>query len=147
MFLGEGHRFQQEMGDDIKVYPVSAATGEGLDVVIRAVWSILQPFKEQRIQEAGEETHGIEYVGRTTRPRPESGPLTITREGEVFTAKGEGLERLVQKLDLDNEAAVRHMQSVLLRKGVYEALREAGVKDGDTVRIAGREFEFVEPQD
>lgn len=140
-------RFQAELGEEVKVWPVSAATGEGLDAVMHAVWAVLQPIRAQRVLEAGEAVHGIEYVGRTSRPRAETGPLSVTREGEVFVAGGEGLERLVQKLDLDNEAAVRHLQSVLLRKGVNEALRAAGVKDGDTVRIAGREFEFLEPQD
>lgn len=140
-------RFRAALGAEITVWPVSAATGEGLDAVMHAVWAILQPIRAQRVLEAGEAVHGVEYVGRTARPRAETGPLSVTRDGEVFIAGGEGLERLVQKLDLDNEAAVRHLQSVLLRKGVYEALRAAGVKDGDTVRIAGREFEFLEPQD
>ena len=36
------------------------------------------------------------------------------------------------------------MQRLLIQSGVIDALREAGVQEGDTVDLYGVEFDFVE---
>jgi GTP-binding protein len=70
--------------------------------------------------------------------------VSISRDGEVFVVVGEGAERLVQRTDLDNEAALRRFYGMLARAGVIGALREAGMSEGDTVRIGDTEFVFAE---
>ena len=39
---------------------------------------------------------------------------------------------------------IRYLQRLFGDIGIHEALREAGVQDGDTVCVEGLEFEFVE---
>ena len=46
--------------------------------------------------------------------------------------------------DMENEEGVRRLQQSLERMGVFAALRERGVQEGDKVRIRGAEFEFSE---
>jgi len=48
------------------------------------------------------------------------------------------------RLDLESEAGMRYFLQLLADIGVYDALREAGASDGDTVRVGDLEFEYVE---
>jgi len=48
------------------------------------------------------------------------------------------------RLDLSNPAVIRYLQRLFGDIGIHDALREAGVQDGDTVCVEGLEFEFVE---
>ena len=43
-----------------------------------------------------------------------------------------------------DEESLRRFQNILRRNGIDEALRNRGIKDGDTVRIREMEFEFSE---
>jgi GTP-binding protein len=131
----------------LRVFPVSAATGEGLAALVAALAALVLPAKtaeaeRRQVLPPGE----IEYVGRTERRHRPDGPLSAIREDGGWVVSGQGLERLVQKTDLSNEEAVRHLQRVLRHKGLDEFLLSVGVRPGDPVRIAGREFHFELPE-
>src|SRR5690606_23644506 len=69
---------------------------------------------------------------------------TLTKEGETFVVQGEGLRRLMARLDLESPEAVAFLQKVFDDIGLYDRLREAGAEDGDPVRVEAMEFEFVD---
>ncbi|MPM56520.1 GTPase Obg [bioreactor metagenome] len=47
-------------------------------------------------------------------------------------------------INFDNDEGVRRFQLAWRRIGVEDALRERGIKQGDTVRIRHMEFEYKE---
>jgi len=47
----------------------------------------------------------------------------------------------VSMTDFENDEAVARLQWIIKRMGIEEALREAGIKNNDTVRI--KDFEFT----
>jgi len=55
---------------------------------------------------------------------------------------GSRVEHLVSHTNLESAGSLERFQTELDRLGVNEALEAAGVEDGDTVRIAGIEFEY-----
>ncbi|MGE5554463.1 MAG: GTPase ObgE [Betaproteobacteria bacterium] len=131
----------------LRVFPISAATGRGLDELVAQLAALVLPAKAAEAERRRTIPPGtVEYVGRTERPHRPDGPLSAIRQDGAWVVSGQGLERLVQKADLTNEAAVKHLQRVFRDKGLDEFLLSAGVKQGDLVRIAGKEFYF-EPQD
>ena len=72
-------------------------------------------------------------------------PFAITRdENGVWQVGGPRVEKLVKMTDLNNDDAVLRMQRIFVKMGLEEALVEAGVVAGDTVSIAGSEFEYME---
>ena len=77
------------------------------------------------------------------RPRRADAPL-VTREDGAYRVSEPGIERAVQMTDLDNSDAVTRLHRRLQRAGVDDALSAAGCVDGDTVRIAGEEFTYVD---
>ena len=78
----------------------------------------------------------VEYVARGPRLRE----VTIHRDGDVFVVSGEGVERLLVRTDIDNEAAMARFSGMLEKAGIYQLLREHGMKPGDTIRIGDEEF-------
>lgn len=110
-----------------EVFPVSAATGEGLDRLMARVAELLRELPAPRLVEApGKAAAGT--------------PLRVRQEAGVFVVEGEKIERKVAMTDLDNPEAVRRLKHYFHQAGVEEALRSAGVKPGDTVRIGREEF-------
>ena len=57
---------------------------------------------------------------------------------------GSEVEALVQKYNLQYEDSMRYFLVALRRLGVEEALREKGIKNGETVSIYGWQFEFLD---
>ena len=59
-----------------------------------------------------------------------------------FAVAGYGVERLLERTDLDSAGSLERFQVELDKQGVNTALEAAGVKPGDTVRIGDVEFEY-----
>jgi GTP-binding protein len=60
----------------------------------------------------------------------------------VYVVSGDRVERLARMTDFDNDEALARFEHVLAKMGVDKRLRELGVHEGDTVRIAGVEFDY-----
>ena len=136
---GAGEKLQElrdSLGGEYEIYPISALRGEGLKELL---WGIARMLKEAPppIVEAEEDI-------RRTVVRAEE-PFTVKRAaGGVWQVTGLRVEKLVSMTDLDNEEAVLRMQRIFIGMGLEDALSAAGVQAGDTVDIAGRQFEYVE---
>jgi len=128
--------------EGVPVYNISALTGDGVQALLYAVSARLAqlPPEQLPIVEGSEREEPRRYTARGPRLRD----VSISRDGEVFVVIGEGAERLVQRTDLDNEAALRRFYGMLTRAGIVDALRDAGMGEGDTVRIGDTEFVFAE---
>ena len=57
--------------------------------------------------------------------------------------EGEWLAKFIQKINFSDRDDIRFFQRVMREAGVEDAMRNAGVKDGDTVNIYGMEFDYV----
>ncbi len=116
-----------------KVYPVSAATGEGLPELMQVASKLLLEY----VEEPEETDDTIIYEAK---PEVE---FTITRDMDgAYLVSGKGIEKLVAMTNFDNEEGLRRFQQVFRRRGIEDALKEKGIKEGDTVRIGAMEFEF-----
>ena len=127
----------------VPVYNISALTGEGVQALLYAVSAKLAqlPPEQLRVERGGDDP---DEPRRYTARGPRLRDVSISRDGDVFVVVGEGAEHLVQRTDLGNEAALRRFYGMLARAGVIDALRDAGMSEGDTVRIGDTEFVFAE---
>jgi GTP-binding protein len=112
---------------------LSALTGEGLEDLMRAVVKALATAPEPPVPAKAAATK------LPVRPGPD---LVVERRPWGFLVRGERVERLVERTDLESDSALERFQSLLDRLGVNAALESAGVQPGDTVRIAEAEFEY-----
>jgi len=60
----------------------------------------------------------------------------------VFRVTGRGIERLIERHDIENEEALRYIEERLRTIGVIRALEAQGFEPGDDVEIAGIVFEL-----
>jgi GTP-binding protein len=114
---------------------ISADAGEGLDE-LRGVIGELLPDLEglaEPADPAGVVVHRIEAAGDG---------FTLERDDDGYVVTGKRVERLAHQTNFDNEESAERFQRELARLGVDGALRTAGVRPGDTVRIGGVELEW-----
>jgi GTP-binding protein len=83
------------------------------------------------------------------RPEPNEDAFTVEREGkedgaQVFRVRGVKVERVAQMTNWDQDEGVQRTHRVLQAMGVNDALRTAGAKEGDYVRIGEIELEWGE---
>ncbi len=79
--------------------------------------------------------------------RPEEDPreFSISREDDAgWRVSGVSIERAAAMTYWEHSGAVRRFQKLMERLGVEEALRKAGIEEGDTVRIGEFELEWQE---
>jgi GTP-binding protein len=119
---------------------ISAEAGEGLDVLRAAVAERLPDLEglAEPPEPAGVVVHRIEAAGDG---------FTLEREAGAFRVRGRRIERLVVQTNFDNEESAERFQRELVRLGVDAALRKAGIRPGDDVRIAGTELAWEPPEE
>jgi len=77
------------------------------------------------------------------RPEEEAGAFTVEREAaRAWRVSGKALERAAAMTYWEYDEAVRRFQRILARLGVDDALRKAGARPGESVRIGEHEFEW-----
>lgn len=117
------------------VVEISAATGAGTDKLIEEMFSALKtlpppsPLEFERFEYAPKDTSSFE-IGRF--------------DDGAFEVTGGMMEELARNVVLDNYDSFSYFQKRLKEEGVIKALKKAGAKDGDTVRIMDIEFDYVE---
>ena len=76
----------------------------------------------------------------------EQGPIFyITREKEdTFRINGEEVIKHYRRMNLSMEEGILRLSKYLRDLGVEEALKEKGIKDGDTVYLDDFAFEYFE---
>ncbi|NUL83000.1 MAG: GTPase ObgE [Armatimonadetes bacterium] len=70
-------------------------------------------------------------------------PWTVETVNGEYLLSGRSVERMVQMTDLDNPEGLQMLHRKLKSTGALQALKEAGAKDGDTVRVGEIELEYV----
>jgi GTP-binding protein len=119
----------------IPVLPISADTGEGLDGLRDAVADLLPDAEglAEPPDPAGVVIHRIEAAGDG---------FTLELDEAGYLVQGRRIERLAHQTNFDNEESAERFQRDLARIGVEAALKKAGVRPGDTVRIGTVELEW-----
>jgi len=118
-----------------KLLYVSAATGEGLDEMIRTAAEMLRELPPMLVYER-EYAPEDAYVGGGK-------DTTIRRENDTFYVEGEWLFNLMGQINFDDYESLNFFQRVLKNSGVFELLEAKGCTDGMTVSIYDFEFEYV----
>lgn len=130
--------FKEKIGD-VPVIPISAYTRNNVDELIYKIADTLEhvsldDFIEKIVDEV------VEY-----KFTPEEEPFTITRSDDgVYEVTGPMVKRYFDVTDFSHDANVKMFARRLRVLGVDDALRKLGVKHGDTVRVLGYEFEFLD---
>ena len=129
-------RIMEEKG--YPVFKTSVATRDGVDSVIDKVTQLLSEVEE------------VELVSEDEIYRPDldytedEGLKVSLNEDGVYVVTGKELRRIMYSVNFDDMESLQYFQNQMESRGVFEMLREAGIDEGDTVKIYELEFEYYE---
>ena len=132
--------FKRKLTEDIKIFPISALTKQGLDELLYTIADTLETTSEFPLQEEEERAQRVLYKHQKEAPN-----FTISRESDgSFVVSGEKVEKLFIMTDFSRDESVRRFARQLRGMGIDDALRQRGANDGDIVKLLEYEFEFID---
>ena len=126
---------REAFGDpDIPIFPISAVSGKGVKELLYYVRGMLDELGDEKI------VFEREYYPQDAEIEE---PYSVSRSDDgAFVVEGPRIERMLGYTNLDSEKGFDFFQKFLKENGILKELEERGIKDGDTVRLYGLEFEY-----
>ena len=122
----------------VKVFPISAVSGEGVRELLYHVQSLLNSTEQKPI--VFEQEFFPEDVLIT-----ENLPYTVTvdeTDAHTYIVEGPKIEKMLGYTNLDSEKGFAFFQRFLKDSGILQDLEKEGIQEGDTVRMYGFEFDY-----
>jgi len=117
-----------------EAHAISAVTTQGVRELMGRTYELLQALPP--VEEAPEEP-------AVFRPAESEDSFTVEREEDGWRVRGSRVERIAAMTPFTLPEAAARFQRQLRAMRVVEALQEAGVQPGDTVRIGEQELEWT----
>lgn len=114
------------------VHGISAVTGQGVGELVEKIYQILRSLPVE--EHTGE--------ARIIRRFEDEEPFKIEIMNGVYLVSGKRIENLVTMTNFAQEESLQRFQRTTARMGLDEALKQKGIKAGDTVRIKDMEFDY-----
>jgi GTP-binding protein len=149
--------WKERLGPEVPVIATSSATGAGLDELARELLRGVAPAELAAAHDptafngsaapalrSGGERAAAEDLAEHMVFRPAArGGFQVERVGpRSFAVHGRGIERLLERYDIQNQDAMAYVEERLRRIGVLNALEEQGFQPGDEIEIGGVTFEL-----
>jgi GTP-binding protein len=129
-------RVKKELGKEYEIFPVSGVTGLGLKKLMLRAGEILEALPVTPLYVEEEEIRVVKVEKQKS--------YQVELKDGVWQIYGFEIDRLLNKINIANEANMERFLLILRKMGVENTLREKGAKNGDTVSINGWEFQFMD---
>lgn len=126
---------KEQIGLDKQIFEISAVSFIGLDNLIKTVSKIVKETPE--IKKLEIEESNIDKRGRKTFV------VNVIDEG-YFDVSGDLIDEIAFNVIVNDYASFSYFQKRIKAEGIIEALKDAGMQEGDTVKMCNIEFEYVE---
>ncbi|MBO4420621.1 MAG: GTPase ObgE [Lachnospiraceae bacterium] len=120
----------------VKIVPISAVSGEGVKGLLYDVYELLQNEGTEPI------VYEPEYVYEEKIDKNLPFTVSYDEEEKVYLVEGPRIERMLGYTNLDSEKGFTFFQNFLKENGILDELEALGIKDGDTVRLYGWDFDY-----
>lgn len=121
---------------NIEIYKISAVTGEGLKVLFNHVAEVLKTLPKEDIVDIEDR------VVYTLDDEEDSFDIEVV-DGE-FIVTGPAVERLMGRVNIGDNESYHYMEKMIKKIGIEQALKDKGIKEGDTVKLLDWIFEWYE---
>jgi GTP-binding protein len=140
-----------------RVYPISAATGQGVRELMSAAWEMLEEIRETapgvyEAPKAGDYSTSLEIIADGAYAAEPSVVYTMKKSEErfriheengIYNLTGQWLKKLVSDTNFQDSESLQYFQTMLKKYGIIDALESSGVKEGSTVKIYDIEFDYI----
>ena len=118
-------------------FPIMAPINEGVDKLLNKILEMLSKLPPITRYEA-------DPVPVVQVEKKDKNQVQITKHDNIYFVEAKWLFNIMKSINFDDYESLQYFQRVLINGGVIDALREAGINEGDTVSIYDLEFDFVE---
>ena len=122
--------------EGLELYKISGAIKQGVQELIDHVSEVLKTLPKEDLIEIEDK---IVYTLEDEKQQWE-----IKKQDEVFIVTGKAVERLMGRINIEDNESMYYLQKSLRNMGIEEQLKEMGICEGDTVIISGWEMEWYE---
>ena len=124
----------------VEVFPISAATGEGVSELLYHVSGILAQMPDETT------VFEQEYDPEEMLQIDASEPFTVSydEKAKEYVIEGPRIERMLGYTNLETEKGFIFFQKFLQENKIIDRLKELGCKEGDTVRLYGHRFDYYD---
>lgn len=121
----------------IKVFPISAISGEGVRELLYYVNNLLTQMDDKPV--VFEQEYFPEF--QTTSGND---PYTVVydEDADEYVVEGPRIEKMLGYTNLESEKGFTFFQNFLKENGILEELEALDIKEGDTVRMYGLSFDY-----
>jgi GTP-binding protein len=121
--------------DGMKVFPISAVSGQGLRELLFEIRELLSKCPKETTVYTAEFDPALHFF--------HDEPYTIERADDgAYVVEGPKIDKMLGYTNIDSEKGFLFFQKFLKEQGILKDLEEKGIKDGDTVRMYGHEFDY-----
>lgn len=119
----------------IKVFAISGVSGEGIRELLYYVSEQLKTLDQETIVFEQEYFPEEELIHIDL-------PYTVEKEDDMYVVEGPKIEKMLGYTNLDSEKGFQFFQKFLKDTGILDELENAGIQEGDTVRMYGLQFDY-----
>ena len=119
----------------IKVFAISGVSGKGIKELFYYVNDMLKTLDSKPIVFEQEYFPEEELINIDL-------PYEITMEDGMYVVEGPKIEKMLGYTNLDSEKGFQFFQKFLKDTGILEELENAGIEEGDTVKMYGLQFDY-----
>lgn len=120
--------------EGIKVFPISAVSGDGVKDLLTEVYNILQTMPDEV------NVYESEYVYEPIKPDE---PIKVyLNDKGIYCVEGSKVERMLGYTNIDDEKGFMFFQNFMKENKILDQLEELGIEEGDTVALYDLHFEY-----
>lgn len=122
--------------ENLKMFKISAVTRDGIQSLIDYVTETLKILPKEDLIEIEDK---LVYT-----LQDKQNDWNIREENGIFIIEGKAVERLMGRVNIEDNESMYYLQKSLKNMGIESKLKELGVCEGDTVKIADWELEWYD---
>ena len=120
----------------IRVFPISAVSGKGVKELLSYIWEVLKELPQEPV------VFEQEYFPGDYNSNDNLSYTVEQLDEHTFVVEGPKIEKMLGYTNLDSEKGFLFFQNFLKNTGILKDLENAGIQDGDTVRMYGLQFDY-----
>ena len=122
--------------ENLEIFKISSITKQGVKELLTRVEELLKEIPKENLIETNQR--------KVYKLEEDKIEFQIVKEEDMYVVIGPAVEKLMSRVNLEDTESMYYFQRKLDELGVNEALKKAGVKDGDTVKVVDWELEWYD---
>ena len=122
--------------EGLEIFKISGVTGEGVTELLNRVSKVLKTLPKEELVEAEER---VVYTLEDDKD-----DFTVRKENELFIIEGKAVNRLMGRINIDDNESMYYFQKNLKSLGIEDELKKQGIQEGELVKVLNWTFEWYE---